>query len=75
LAFDTGADTVLIGPPLGKLREIVKNPLGVGVENVGTVLMDEQSFFIMVIIGIATDMRALLDKQNLLIPLTGQALR
>jgi len=47
---------VLVGPPLSEVREVLEDLAGVGVKNVGTVLVDEDARRVIVIVGISANM-------------------
>src|SRR4051794_27632233 len=55
---------MLIRPPLGELRQIVDDLVAVGVENMRSVFMVEDSRLVGLVIGIAADMRAPVHQQH-----------
>ncbi|KPY78801.1 Unknown protein sequence [Pseudomonas syringae pv. spinaceae] len=66
--------TMLIRPPLGESRQVVDDPLRVGMEDVRTVTMHQHPCCIRVIVCIAGDMRASVDQQHIAPQPLGQTL-
>jgi len=65
---------MLIGPPLGKTRQIFVNVTAVRVKNVRAVAVNQNSIFVVFIVGVASDVRPLVTKKNALLGPGGQAL-
>ena len=65
---------VFVGPPFGEPREIVDDALGIGMENVRPVTMDQHAGFIVMVVGVATDVRPAVDHQHALVQPGRQAL-
>jgi len=72
--FDTGQHAMLIGSPLGELREILEDLGRIGMEDVRAILMDENSGVIKPIKGITGNMRPPVDQQDARTVFAGQAL-
>jgi hypothetical protein len=67
---DLGHHAMLIGPPLGKARQIVDHVLAVGVEDMGAVAMDQNSrFWIALGMAVAGQMIPLIENDNPIIGL------
>ena len=75
LAVDPGAHAMLVGTPVGEAREIGEDLARVGVEDVRPVLVDEHAVLVVVVVGVAADVRPLVDEQDGLVQLRGQPLR
>ena len=71
---DLRLDAMLVGPPLRELGEVGEDPLRIGVEDVRTVLVDEQPVLVLVVVGVAADVVAQVTDQHLLVGLAGQPL-
>ncbi len=69
-----GQHAVLVGAPLGELGQVVEDALRVGVEDVRAVRVDQDAVVVVVVVGIAADVGAPVDEQDLLAGLRGQAL-
>ena len=67
-AVDLRQHAVLVGAPLGEAREIGRDLVRVGVEDVGPVAVDEDAVGIVLVEGVAAHMRAAVDQQH---PLPG----
>ncbi len=65
---------MFVGTPLGELREVIDDALGVGVEDVRAVAVDQHAGLVVVVVGIAGDMRAPVDHQHALVQPRGKAL-
>ena len=74
LAIHLRQHAVFVGAPLGELREVVDDALGVGVEDVRAVAVNQHAGFVVVIVGVAGDMRAPVDHQHALVQAPGQPL-
>jgi hypothetical protein len=61
--------------PLGKLREILDDTLGIRVEDVGAILMDQHAGVVVPIICVATDVTPPVDHEHSLIAYICEALR
>lgn len=67
LAVNAGEDSMLVGYPAGEAREVVDNSLGIGMEDMRTIAVDENAIGVEFVVGVAADVRAaLVDDQNLL---------
>ena len=62
LPVDARQHAVLVRPPLGELREVVEDVARVGVEDVRPVLVDQDARFVVVVVGVAADVRPLVDR-------------
>ena len=60
---------MLVGPPVGELRQVIEDRLTVGVEDVRPVLVDQDAGPVINIIGIAADMRPTVDQKHLFVTL------
>ena len=69
-----GQHAVLIGPPLGELRQVVEHALRVGVEDVRPVAMHQHAGLVEVVVGIAADVVAPVDDQHAPVELAGKPL-
>src|SRR6187402_218947 len=56
---------MLIRSPLGKLAEVVEDFLGVGMEDVRPILMNQHAGSVVLVVGIAADVHALIDDEDL----------
>ncbi len=74
LAVHLGQHTVLVGPPLGEARQVVDDALSIGVEDVRPVAMDQHARFVVIIVGVAADVRPPVDDQHALVQPGGQTL-
>ena len=54
---------VITGDPLGKLREIAQDPVGVGAEVMWPVRVNEHTMFVVAIVGVAANMVALFNDE------------
>ena len=66
---------VLVEAPFGEAREMVEDLLRVGVEDMRTVLVDQQPVVVITVIGVAADMVAAVDEKNALVALARKTLR
>lgn len=66
LAVHPGADPMLVGQPVGEAGQVVDDALGVGVEDVRAVGVDENAVGVGFVEGVAADVGALVDDQHLL---------
>ena len=66
---------MLVETPIGETAKIGENPLRVGMENMWAVSMNQHSMFVVLVIGIAPDMRALVYHQHPLAQARSQSLR
>ena len=66
---------VLVGAPLGEPRQVLEDLARVGVEDVRPVLVDEDAVLVVVVVGVAADVRPLVDDQDLLAGACRQPLR
>ena len=66
LTVNAGEDAVLVGSPVGEAGQVIHHALGVGVEDVRAVAMDKRAIGVRFVVGVAADMRALVDEQNVL---------
>jgi hypothetical protein len=74
LAIDAGEHPVLIRAPLGELRQVLEDVGRVRVEDVRAVRVDQDPRVVVAVVGVATDVRALVDDENALVALAGQPL-
>ncbi len=58
---------MLVRAPLGELGEIVDDALGIGMEDVRAVAVDQHAGFVVMIVGIAADVRPAIDHQHALV--------
>ena len=65
---------VLVGPPRGELREVVQTRSAVGVEDVRPVAVDQEAVVVVLVVGVAADVRPVVDEENALAELGSQAL-
>ena len=61
---DVGDDPVLVVPPGSKPGQPVKDPLVVGVEDMGAVLVNEHAGLVQTVVGVAADMVPALQNQH-----------
>ena len=66
LAVDAGQHPVLVGPPLGELRQVLEDVGRVGVEDVRPVGVDQDAGVVVAVVGVAADVRALVDDEHAL---------
>src|SRR3954447_530596 len=57
---------MLVRAPLGELREVLDDAIGVGVEDVRPVPMDEDARVVVLVVRVAADMRAAVDDEDAL---------
>ena len=65
---------MLVRPPLGEPRQVLEDVARVGVEDVRPVLVDEDAGVVVVVVGVAADVRALVADQHLLAGVGGEPL-
>ena len=65
---------MLIRPPLGEPRQVVEDVARVGVKDVRPVLVDQDAGLVVVVVGVAADVRALVADQDVLAGMRGQPL-
>src|SRR5690606_12847581 len=65
LAIDTGQHPVLVRTPFGEAGQIVEDALAVGVEDVRPVGMHQHAMRVGAVVGVAADMVALVDHDDL----------
>src|SRR5829696_5996871 len=75
LAVHQGEHPMTVGLPLRELREVAPDLLGVSVEKVGTVALNQDAIIVVVIIGIAADVVSLFHHQYVLIELASDPYR
>ena len=66
---------MLIGTPVGELREVVEDLFRLGVEDVRTVQMNQDAMLVVEVIGVAGDVRALVDDEHTLAQTVGEPFR
>ena len=66
LAINTGKDAVFVGHPAGEAGEVVDDALGIGVEDMRAVAVDEDAVGVGFVVGVAANVGTLVDDQNLL---------
>ena len=74
LSVDPRQHAMLVRAPLGELRQVVEDVARVGVEDVRPVLVHEDAGLVVVIVGVAADVRAAVADQHLLARVGGQPL-
>src|SRR6185437_13050123 len=74
LAVDFGQDAMLVGTPFRELGQVIEDHIAVRVEDMRSILVNEDPGIVVPIIGVAADMRAAVDKQHLFLTLTGKTL-
>jgi hypothetical protein len=55
---------MLIGPPLGESRQIGEDLARIRVKDVRIVLVDEDALVVVMIVGVAADVRALVNEEH-----------
>src|SRR5215207_10051737 len=75
LAINHRTHPVLIRVPLREPGKISENSLRVGMENMWSVLVDENSRIIIAVISVSTDVIALVYQKNRITPLRRETLR
>jgi hypothetical protein len=63
-AVHVGQDAMFVWPPLGEPAQVVHDVLRIGVENMRAVAVDQYACRVMMIIGIAADMRAPIEQKD-----------
>ena len=67
LPIDRRPDAVLIGTPLGEPRKVHEDIARVGMKDMGPVLMYEDAVVIVVVVGVAANMRTHITDEDLLV--------
>ena len=62
---------VLVLPPPGEARQVAEHLVRVGVEDVRTVAVNQQSLMVILIVGVAADVIAAVDQQHAAVAFTG----
>lgn len=65
LAVHAGEDPMLVGHPFREAGEVIHHALGVGVEDMRAVAVDENAVGVGFVVGVAADVGALVDDQDL----------
>ncbi len=65
-------DPVLVAPPLRILGQVLKDPLVIGVENVGAVFVDEDTRLIQAVVGVAAHVVPALQDKDIFTAPAGQ---
>ena len=66
-AVDRTQDAMLVRPPLCELRQIAPDQLRIRVKDVRTVLVNQHPVLVEVVVGVTTDMIALVDDEDSLV--------
>src|SRR5207244_1412104 len=64
LILDLGEHAMFIRTPVGEAAQVLEDTLGVGVEDMRSVGVDENAVFVVLIVRISPNMGALIDNQN-----------
>ena len=65
---------MLVWSPLREATQVVEDFTSVGVEDMWSVLVDQDAVVIVVVVGVAADVRALVYDEHLLVGVRGQPL-
>jgi hypothetical protein len=74
LPVDTGEHSMLIRAPGGELRQVFVDVARIRVEDVRPVLVHEQACFVVMIVGVAADVRPAIADEDLLARVGGEPL-
>ena len=74
LAVHRRAHPMLVGPPVGEPRQIPEHFRGIGVEDMRSILVDQNAVLVVIVEGVAADVRPLVADQHALAGMSGQTL-
>src|SRR5687768_18455709 len=75
LSVNARAHAVLIRAPFGETRKIFKHVARIRVKDMWTVFMNKHTMLVVMIVGVAANVRTLVAQQHLLVRTAGEALR